>query len=284
MSSPVEKLPAAGDAGDITALGEFRATRIAGRSREETADRVAEETPVALVCNGEPHVVMLATPRDLEDFAIGFALSEAYIQSPTDVSFLEITPCPQGIQIHLRFRATPGSGPGERVRNLAGRTGCGLCGTAMIEDAVRETPRLESEIEVGMESLVAALAALPSHQSLNAATGAVHAAAWVDLAGRIIHVREDVGRHNALDKLIGALYRDPGRDLDAGFAVVTSRASYEMVSKCAFAGIAVLAAISAPTALAIRIAERSNLTLAGFARGDGCVLYAHPGRIIGGRR
>lgn len=279
MPSRTEAPPLTGGPADFAVLQEVRAVRVSAGAAEAIAGKVAEETPVALVCNGEPHVVMLATPRDLEDFAVGFALSEGLVQHPADISYREITPCPQGVQIHLRFDEAPGGRAGGRPRNLAGRTGCGLCGTAMIEDAVRDTPVVDTDVEVPMSGLAAGLAALRSHQPLNAETGAVHAAAWVSLEGEILLLREDVGRHNALDKLIGALYRDGTYGLDTGFAIVTSRASYEMVSKSAFAGIAVLAAISAPTALAIRIAEKSRITLAGFARDRACVVYSHPARI-----
>jgi len=268
------------DSAGFSAYHEVTASRMAGNKREETIDNVADETPIALVYNGEPHVVMLATPRDLEDFAVGFSLSEGIIKEAGEIQYLDVTPCQPGIQIHIRVPYENGLSVAQRQRNLTGRTGCGLCGTALIEDAVKETPVVATEVKIESKALLAGLSKLGSHQPLNATTGAVHAAAWADSSGEIQKLREDVGRHNALDKLIGALYRGDRPDLEAGFAIVTSRASYEMVSKSAFAGIAILVAISAPTSLAINIARKSNITLVGFARDRSYVIYTHPQRII----
>jgi FdhD protein len=256
------------------------ATRVTGNHFSSTDDYVVDETPVALIYNGEPHVVMLATPCDLKDFAIGFSLTEGIIKNVSEISFMEITPCESGIQIHIRTNESNNNVSDKRQRNLVGRTGCGLCGTALIEEAVRNTPVVRSDVEISTEVIFNSLSRLDQSQPINSKTGAIHAASWVNDEGEIILVREDVGRHNALDKLIGALKGEISVDHSTGFVIVTSRASYEMVTKTAFAGIAVLVAISAPTSLAIKIADKSNITLVGFARDNSCVIYTHPERII----
>jgi FdhD protein len=167
----------------------------------------------------------------------------------------------------------------EQHRNLAGRTGCGLCGAETIEQAVRHPARVGKGVEVTASALQMAYARLADRQQLNSITGAVHAAAWATPSGELVAVREDVGRHNALDKMIGAMARE-GRAFDQGFALITSRASFEMAQKAATVGITLLAAISAPTGLAIRLAEETGLTLIGFARGSQCNVYANPQRLI----
>jgi FdhD protein len=166
----------------------------------------------------------------------------------------------------------------DKGRNLTGRTGCGLCGASTLNQAIRQPQPVKSDIAVSAEDLHLALTELSKHQTLNQVTGAVHAAAWVVPNQGIIEIREDVGRHNALDKLIGFLLRN-NKDLSAGFVIVTSRASYEMVQKTAWVGISLLAAISAPTGLAIRLANETGLTLIGFARDDQHVIYTHPQRL-----
>jgi FdhD protein len=166
----------------------------------------------------------------------------------------------------------------QRRRNLAGRTGCGLCGAETAEDAIRECPAVPAGVTISAEELHAAIAELAGRQPINARTGSVHAAAWVVPGAGIQVVREDVGRHNALDKTIGALARS-GADFSAGYMLITSRASYEMVQKCATVGIALLVALSAPTAFAVRLAQRCGLTLVAFARADQHVVYAHPHRL-----
>lgn len=243
-------------------------------------DEIVEEVPVALVYNGQPHVVMLATPLDLEDFAIGFSLTEGIVASAPEVSSVRVHLRAEGIEVRMRipkerFEALPG-----KERNLTGRTGCGLCGAATLRQAVRHPQPVESGICVAVTELRRALRELGERQKLNRLTGAVHAAAWAVPGHGIQVVREDVGRHNALDKLIGVLAKTRA-DRGAGFVVVTSRASYEMVQKCAAAGIGFMAAISAPTGLAIRLAEEANFTLVGFARGDGHVVYAGAQRLRG---
>jgi FdhD protein len=259
---------------------EVSVTRVVNGTATNMQDHVVEETPVALVYDGEPHVVMLATPSDLGDFALGFSLTEGIVHNPDEIGYLDITPCESGIQIHIRTDRGSTDDPDLRRRNLTGRTGCGLCGTALIEEAVRNTPEVKTQPTISTGVIFDALRRLAGHQPINATTGAIHAAAWVNEKGDILLLREDVGRHNALDKLVGAMYLDKAIDLKSGFAIVTSRASYEMVTKAAFAGIAILVAISAPTSLAIRIAEKSNITLAGFARNNSCVIYCHPERLL----
>ncbi len=262
----------------------------AGR-REPHVETLAEELPVALVYNGISHAVMLASPADLEDFALGFSLSEGIIDSPDDLLDAEILPADlgesvalagtteRGLSVELKVTLRCFMRLKERRRTLAGRTGCGLCGTESLAEAVRPVGREAACIEIEAAALERAMAALPSHQHLQKATGATHAAAWCAPDGEVLTVREDVGRHNALDKLIGALAR-AGTDPATGFVVVTSRASYEMVYKAAHAGFGLLAAVSAPTGLAVRTAEAAGLVLAGFVRGDQAVAYSHTRRLL----
>jgi FdhD protein len=244
-------------------------------------DAIAEEVPVALVYNDRPHVVMMATPRDLDDFALGFSLSEAIVAGPAELEVLGTQTLLEGIEIRLRIPPVRAEALELRHRNLTGRTSCGLCGAQALEDAVRQPPPVGTGPHIDAAILERALAQLHDLQPLNVATGATHAAAWVGVDGEVALLREDVGRHNALDKLIGAMAKTATR-VDEGFAVVTSRASYEMVQKSATVGIALLAAISAPTALAIHLAEETGMTLIGFARAEGHVVYANPERILRG--
>ena len=257
---------------------EKRVQRRRGGRTETARDLVAAEVPIALSYNGEPFAVMMATPDRLEDFALGFSLSEG-IAAAGDVRILSIESHLEGVSIDLSIPEPAAAALADRRRNLQGRSGCGICGTASIEAVLRPPPPVGAGPHVPMAALERALRALHAQQSLNALTGATHAAAWADAQGALVCVREDVGRHNALDKLIGALLRK-GADSNAGFAVITSRASYEMAMKAAQAGIAILAAISAPTALAVALAESAGLTLIGFARDDGCVVYSHPQRLL----
>lgn len=241
-------------------------------------DWIAAEIPLALHYNGQPHVVMMATPADLEDFALGFSLSEAVIVSADELESIEIRHLLEGIEISVRIPSLRAQAVAARQRNLSGRSSCGLCGTQQLEDVVRHPSTVALGPRIDRTSLHRALAALTAMQPLNALTGAIHAAAWADTNGDIVLVREDVGRHNALDKLIGAMAVS-GADPDAGFLVLTSRASYEMVQKAASIGITLVVAISAPTAFAIHLADSTRVTLIGFARADSCVIYTHPHRI-----
>ena len=241
-------------------------------------DAVAEEIPVALVYNGRPHAVMMATPADYEDFALGFSLSEAIIDQPVQCEKVEKVEALAGVELHLAIPASKAALIEQRARELTGRSGCGLCGTPTLDAAVRHPPPVADSATINEDALQCALAALTARQTLSAATGAVHAAAWANSDGEIVLLREDVGRHNALDKLIGAMARAQ-IDPRGGFAIITSRASFEMVMKAATVGIGFLAAISAPTALAIALARESNVTLIGFARADGYAIYAHAQRL-----
>nr|WP_282452801.1 formate dehydrogenase accessory sulfurtransferase FdhD [Lysobacter sp. CAU 1642] len=256
--------------------------RFGGDERRSEDDRIAEEVPIALRYNGQPFAVMLATPCDIEDFALGFSLSEGLIEAPPQLLGCEIRPLLEGIEVDLRVAEdAPAARLGEASgRLLPGRSGCGLCGARALEDALRLPRPVHTTRRFTLAALRRALGALPSLQPLNAATGAVHAAAWADGAGAIGLLREDIGRHNAVDKLIGALSLSD-LPIHEGMLLVTSRASYEIVLKAASAGVGLLAALSAPTALAVDLAERAGLCLVGFARAETCNIYAHAERLLG---
>ncbi|GGK05358.1 formate dehydrogenase accessory sulfurtransferase FdhD [Luteimonas terricola] len=242
-------------------------------------DHVAEEVPVAFVYNDEPFAVMMATPADLADFATGFALSEGIVGNADELGIERIEELIEGIEIRLRIPAARAEALALRRRSMSGRSGCGVCGSELLEAALRYPPPVATDVRVSTPALRRALHELRAAQAVNALTGAVHAAGWASLDGALQLAREDVGRHNALDKLIGAMHAT-GHSAAGGFLVVTSRASYEMAMKAASVGIAFMAAISAPTALAISLAERANLTLVGFAREDGQAVYTHGHRLL----
>ena len=254
------------------------AVRVEESSACPVVEQIAEEAPIALVYNGVPHVVVMASPADLEDLALGFSLSEGVIGSAAELGGIEIVPEKTGYSVYLSVPPERVAIIEQRRRNMTARTGCGVCGAETIEQAMRNVPRVAApkvpaRQQVTRQAIAGAMKQLPSLQTLNAATGATHAAAWANISGQLQLVREDVGRHNALDKLIGAIAKE---DVDTaqGFAVITSRASYEMVQKAAMAGIGLLAAVSAPTALAVRIAREAGVTLAGFVRGERCMVYS----------
>jgi FdhD protein len=241
-------------------------------------DAIAAEVPVALVYNGVPHVVMMATPSDLADFALGFSLTEGILADAEGLLDLEIEEGETGIRVSMTITPERIAGLKERRRNMVGRTGCGLCGVDDLTQVARPLPRVGKGVKVAVGAIHQALDSLPAWQPTNRETGALHAAAWVTSMGEIAFVREDVGRHNALDKLVGAMER--GRiNPEAGFAVITSRCSFEMVQKAATIRIPILVAISAPTTMALRIAEQAGITLVALARSDGITIYANPGRI-----
>jgi FdhD protein len=242
------------------------------------ADQVAEEMPIALVYHGVPHVVMLATPADLEDFAVGFTLSEGLVERPDEIRSVEVTYGAEAADVKITVAWERFSGLLQRRRNLTGRTGCGLCGAETAEEAIRELSRVGPGPTVSTAGLHEAIEQLSTMQPINARTGSVHAAAWVIPGKGVQFVREDVGRHNALDKSIGALVRS-GADRSEGYMLITSRASFEMVQKSATVGISFLAAFSAPTAFAVRLAQKTGLTLIAFARRDRHVVYANPERL-----
>jgi len=245
---------------------------------EQHRESIAEEFPVAMVYNGLSHVVMMASPTDLEDFALGFSLTEGIIHAKSDLTDTEIVPAGEGIEARIEISSRAFFHLKEHRRAMQGRTGCGLCGVESLDQALRELPKLNSDLTVQASAIHRALDALPARQNLNRVTHSLHAAAFCKPDGTIVVVREDVGRHNAFDKLIGALAK---ADVDAsnGFAVITSRCSFEMAQKAISAGIPVLAAVSAPTHLAIKLAESYDLTLLALARSDSMKLFAGRRRI-----
>jgi formate dehydrogenase accessory protein FdhD len=251
---------------------------VAPGNRERHADRVIDVAPVALVYNGVPFAVMMATPCDLEDFALGFALAEGIVGSPGEFELVDILRTHQGISLQGLIPSHRFAALEDRHRNLTGRSGCGLCGVESLEEAVRPPPVVTGGPTLTRAAIVAGMQAMAGGQPLNAVSGGAHAAGFVAGDGGVT-VREDVGRHNALDKLIGALAAAPDRRVDSGFLAITSRASWEIVHKAAHAGIAIIAAISAPTSLAISAAEAAGITLIAFARGDAMNVYTHPRRI-----
>lgn len=247
--------------------------------RTVCSDRIAEEIPVALVYNGVSHAVMMASPSDLEDFALGFSLSEGILQQRGELYECEVTERDDGIALELRIAAGRFALLKEQRRNLTGRTGCGLCGAETLQQAIRHPAPVGRGVDFTVAALYRGFEEMAALQSLQRITGATHGAAWLDADGNVVLVREDVGRHNALDKLIGALAAR-SVDCSAGVALITSRASYEMVQKAATVGIVSLAAISAPTALAIRLAQQTGVTLVGFVRRHSHVVYAHGHRLL----
>ena len=239
---------------------------------------VAEEVPVSLVYNMRPHVVMMATPAELEDFAVGFTLTEGIVESAQNISRVEVIKHAQGIEIQVTIDGGAAGQLQSRGRSLIGRTGCGLCGVESIQDALRDLKPVSRDQELTVAALWAVERALPEQQILNRETGSLHAAAWATVHGELKVVREDVGRHNALDKVIGSLAR-AGTDPSTGFLVLTSRASYELVQKAVAVGVPLLAAVSRPTGLAIRLAEATGLTLVALLRGSSANVYAHGERL-----
>jgi FdhD protein len=256
----------------------FSGVRWSADGVERVRDSIAEETPIALKFNALPFAVMMATPQDLTDFALGFSVSEGIVASPSEILELTVHRHPEGVEIYLEIVAARFAELEQQQRNLTGRTGCGLCGAKTLAQAIRHPRAVSSQVRVAHIAVQRAVQALGERQPLNAITGAVHAAAWVDVDGDIQLSREDVGRHNALDKLIGAsLVRELA--FKQGWLLLTSRASYEMVQKAAMVGIELIAAISAPTGLAIRLAQETGVTLVAFVRDDRHTVYANPQRL-----
>ncbi len=255
-------------------------TRVHATDRTTEEAPVAEEVPVALAYNGKPHVVMMCTPADIEDFARGFTLTEEIVSGVAEIGAIKVVKYSQGIEVAIAIPEARAAKLADRGRALVGRTGCGLCGVTTIDDALRPGRHVcdVPHTPLHIDALFAAADKLSAWQIYNDGTNAVHAAAWVDRSGTIVVAREDVGRHNALDKLVGAM-QIASIDPREGFALVTSRASYELIQKCAAVGIVVLAAISRPTGLAVRMADAAGIGLAGLVRGRSANLYAHPERF-----
>ena len=244
---------------------------------EDGVRAVPEETPIAIVHDGSTTAVMMATPADLEDFGIGFSLSEGIIASTDDIRDLQVVPGELGVEVRLWLAADRSQQLAARRRRLVGPTGCGLCGVDSLSEAVRSPVKIDADCRVSAAELLIAMSTMERAQPLAASTRAVHAAGLWNATTGLGPVREDVGRHNALDKLIGAARRDGiGR---GEVLLLTSRVSVEMVQKAAVLGAPILCAISAPTALAVRTAEAANLTLVGVARTDGLEVFTHAGRI-----
>ena len=238
-------------------------------------DMVVDEVPIALVYNGISHAVMMATPAHLEEFALGFSLSEGIIAQPGECYDIEAEQGPDGITMHLEIASSAFMGLKERRRTLAGRTGCGLCGVDSLQQVCRALPTLAPARGFHARAVGVALAAIGAEQDLTRLTGAAHAAAWCGMDGGMRLVREDVGRHNALDKVIGAMARARARPED-GFLLLTSRVSFEMAQKAIMARVPALVGMSAPTLAAIELAEQAGMTLLAFARGRDFVCYTHP--------
>ncbi|WP_394804894.1 formate dehydrogenase accessory sulfurtransferase FdhD [Dickeya solani] len=239
-------------------------------------DWLAEEVPVALVYNGISHVVMMASPKDLEPFALGFSLSEGIIQSPQDIYGIDVVPVCNGIEVQIELSSRRFAGLKARRRAMDGRTGCGVCGVEQLEEIGKPVSPLPFTQHFSLSRLEQALQALKSVQQAGALTGSTHAAAWLSPEGELLGGCEDVGRHVALDKLLGTRARQPWQQ---GAALVSSRASYEMVQKSAMCGVEILFAVSAATSLAVEVAERCNLTLVGFCRPGRATIYTHPQRL-----
>jgi FdhD protein len=252
-----------------------RVLRMRGGAVLEVEDMVVDERPVALVYNGISHAVMMATPADLEDFALGFSLSEGIIAHPGECYGIEVENGPAGISVGIDIAGRAFAGLKERRRALAGRTGCGLCGVDSLDQVCRPPPKLAPARGFGAGGVRRALAAIHERQPLTRQTGAAHAAAWCAMDGMLRLVREDVGRHNALDKVIGAMAR-AGENPGEGFLLLTSRVSFEMAQKACVAGVPALAGMSAPTLAAVELADAAGMTLLAFARGQDFVCYTHP--------
>jgi FdhD protein len=242
---------------------------------------IPEETAIALTYNGGTYAVMMATPQDLHDFAVGFSLSEGIVQSADDIASLDVVDLDDGIELRMWLAQSKADRLSERRRHIAGPTGCGICGIDSIAEAVRPAAIVAQGRTFSPQQIMAAVQSIAPLQQINIETRAVHAAAfWMPGRG-IAALREDVGRHNALDKLAGALARDkvPASE---GMVLLTSRVSVEMVQKTAAMGAPLMVAVSAPTALAVRMADAAGVTLAAVARADGFEIFTHPGRITSG--
>lgn len=260
------------------ALGQTSPLKMSAAGCERISRIVPEETPIAIVYDGVTHAVMLASPVDLEDFAIGFSLTEGKITRLDDIVGTDIAAHENGIEIRIWLAAHAGLSNAKRRRALLGPTGCGLCGVESLDAALPVVPRVEAPLPLDASDVLAAVASVTPAQTLNAQVRAMHAAGlWMPGTG-LIALREDVGRHNALDKLAGACARGQ-RDVSTGVIVLTSRVSVEMIQKAAVLGAPIVIAVSVPTALALRTAETAGITLIAIARGDSFEVFTHPERV-----
>lgn len=261
---------------------ERKVTLLEQGQASELTDYVANEVRVALVYNGISHTVMLASPENLEEFAIGFTLSERIVSHVNEIKGVDLEFTPEGVLIQVEITQRCFMELKQQRRNMAGRTGCGLCGVAQLEEAVKPVIRVDSDARFNIDHLQIALGQLKENQHHFKLTGATHAAMGLDQDGQIIAAFEDIGRHIALDKLIGGFSM---RQAQRPVAVLlTSRASFEMVQKAASANIQILFAMSAVTSLALELAEKSNITLIGFCRNGRATLYTHGYRLLGLKR
>lgn len=243
----------------------------------EREESLATETPVALVYNGISHTVMMCSPQDLMDFALGFSLAEGIIDKPSDIYGMDVVPTCNGVEVQIELATRCFVRLKDKRRTLAGRTGCGICGAEQLEQVNKKLPKLDRTFQFDLNKLDSCLKQLQQAQELGKETGSTHAAGFFDLDGNLLAIREDVGRHVALDKLLGWRAKQQSQN---GFVLVTSRASYEMVQKSAACGIEMLVAISAATELAVNMAKDYQLTLIGFAREGRATVYTGKERLF----
>jgi FdhD protein len=262
-----------------TGFGRYPAQRFENGQASATDESLVEETPVALNYNDRAHAVMLATPTDLEDFGLGFSINEGIVERASELSAIDVIPSRHGVAIMMQIPEERAALLDSKRRSLPGMGGCGLCGIEKLDAALRMPHPVGTRLRVPAAALARACRALPGLQVLGRRTGASHAAVFVRQDGELQVAREDAARHNAMDKLVGHLARS-GLSASSGFVVVTSRASYELVQKAATAGFELMAAISAPTGLAVRIAQTTGITLVGFARDGRFTCYANEYRLI----
>ncbi|MDD9889433.1 MAG: formate dehydrogenase accessory sulfurtransferase FdhD [Gammaproteobacteria bacterium] len=261
---------------DQTGVKKYKVEVWSNQAIDQKTDSIAEELPIALVYNDVSHAVMMATPTELEAFAIGFSLSEGIIKNLNEIYDIQIDSHPEGVEVALTLSNQRFSELKDRRRSITGRTGCGICGSESLQQVRLTSNPVSAYVEVSHSAINNAVAELTDKQPLQAKTGAVHGAAWCNSEGKIIEICEDIGRHNALDKLIGTMARKEmliAGTLNAGFVLVSSRASYEMVQKTAMINASVLVAVSAATTMAIELAEQLGISLIGFARDKRHVTY-----------
>jgi formate dehydrogenase accessory protein FdhD len=263
-----------------TGSGRYGARRFErGSSRPDEEESLVEEMPVALNYNERPHAVMMATPTHLEDFAIGFSITEGIVERSGEITEVDVIPSRHGVAVMMRIPEARAALLDSMRRSLPGMGGCGLCGIEKLEAAIRKPRPVGRELRASALAITRACEALPAMQDLGRRTGASHAAVFARPDGELVVAREDAARHNAMDKLVGHLARSGAGGLPPGFVLVTSRASYELVQKAATAGFELMAAISAPTGLAVRLAQATGMTLIGFARDGRFTCYANEFRL-----